>query len=191
MALKGLPSNYRVGTPGIVHDGNVTKRDDTPKYCWVSTIGQGAYWYVPYYAGEDNIACIMGLLRYPGWWCPENAWWPSEYVDDIITAGQEQITKDGGGKRSSKGVFEAKFEGRTTAIPHREPMQAILYAYFQFTLPNCNVAAVSCNHQNRHYFYNYKGESIGIVHKDGDCGGFLGIGGDPLAYCPGQDHCKD
>ncbi|KAJ3465768.1 hypothetical protein MRS44_006426 [Fusarium solani] len=191
MAIRGLPSNYRVGTPGIAHnDGNVTKRGDTPKYCWVSTIGKGTYWYVPYFAGDENIACIMGMQHYTGLWCPEEKWWPSEYVDDIIAAGQEQITKDGGGERSYKGVFEAQWEGWTNAIPSRAPMQAILDAYFRFTLPNCDTAPLACSHQNRHYYYNFKGESIGIVHKDGDCGGFLGIGGDPLAYCPGKDHCK-
>ncbi|KAF4467913.1 hypothetical protein FALBO_5217 [Fusarium albosuccineum] len=189
MAISNLPRDFRVGTPGIVHyDGNVTKRDDVPDRFWVSTIRKGIYWYVPFYAGDENYVCMMGLQRYAGNWCPEEKWWPDDYVEDIITAGQDQITKDGGGKRSSKGVFEAKWEGYTTAIPDRGPMQATLDAYFRFSLPNCDAAPQACSHQNRHYYYNFKGESIGIVHKDGDCGG---IGGDPLEYCPGQGHCKN
>ncbi|KAF4985455.1 hypothetical protein FDECE_16546 [Fusarium decemcellulare] len=172
MAISNLPRDFRVGAPGVVHyDGNVTKRDDVPDRCWVSTIGKGIYLYVPFHAGDENYVY--------------------DYVEDIITAGQDQIAKDGGGKRSSKGVFEAKWEGYTTAVPDRGPMQATLDAYFRFSLPNCDAAPQACSHQNRHYYYNFKGESIGIVHKDGDCGGFLGIGGDPLEYCPGQGHCKN
>ncbi|KAJ3537270.1 hypothetical protein NM208_g6388 [Fusarium decemcellulare] len=116
MAISNLPRDFRVGTPGIVHyDGNVTKRDDVPDRCWVSTIGKWIYWYVPFYAGDENYAY--------------------------------QITKDGGGKRSPKGVFEAKWEGYTTAIPDRGPMQATLDAYSRFSLPNCDAAPQACSHQ--------------------------------------------
>ncbi|KAF5624931.1 hypothetical protein F52700_9306 [Fusarium sp. NRRL 52700] len=196
-SIRGLPENHQIGRIGFVDlDSNLTKRNDYPDFCYVSTMGKGVWWYIPVYAGDENYACIMGHAGVgagsaPGSRCPGEQWWPADYVEDIIDAGQEQLTKDGGGKRSKKGLFEARFEGITTAVRDRGGMGAILDALFRYELPNCDFSGYTCKVMDRHYFYNYKGDSIGIVHKNTDCRGFLGFGGDTYEYCPGRGHCED
>ncbi|KAI6750931.1 hypothetical protein HG530_014381 [Fusarium avenaceum] len=194
LAIRGQP-NLRLGERGFVEAGNLTTRQvaEAPEECWVQGLGQSSYWFVPVYAGKEIYACVMAHARATGqsWNCPGEDWWPDSYVEEIITAGQEQITKDGGGETSQSGVFEARFEGTTTAVSDREGMSAVFDALFRYALPNCDTNPGHCKTKARHYYYRYKGDAIGIVHKQSDCRGFLGIGGDVYSYCPGRGHCQD
>ncbi|KAF9772696.1 hypothetical protein IL306_009570 [Fusarium sp. DS 682] len=132
----------------------------------------------------------IGASSAAGSRCPGEHWWPEYYVEDIIDVGQEQLTKDGGGKRTTKGVFEAQWEGTTTAVKDRGGMGVILDALFRYELPNCDFSGYTCKVMDRHYYYNYKADSIGIVHKKTTCRGFLGFGGDTYEYCARRGHCE-
>ncbi|KAF5002216.1 hypothetical protein FGRMN_522 [Fusarium graminum] len=194
MAIRGLPEGLRIGERTFVEPGNLTARTVAvaPDQCWVQGLGQSAYWFVPVYEGEDVYACVMGQKRFMGssYICPGDDWWPDSYVEEILAAGKEQITKDGNGKKSQNGVFEAVWEGTTNAVSDQEGMATLLDALFRFIIPNCDLN-YACKVKARHYYYKYKGDAIGIVHKNSDCRGFLGIGGDAYSYCPGHGHCQD
>ncbi|KAF4445917.1 hypothetical protein F53441_10388 [Fusarium austroafricanum] len=92
------------------------------------------------------------------WNCPGEGWWPDSYVDEIITAGQEQVYKEGGGEKSEKGVFMAQFEGTTSKISDKAEMATLLDGIFRYSMPNCDLNPGYCVSQTRHYYYSYKTE---------------------------------
>ncbi|KAF4490522.1 hypothetical protein FAGAP_10703 [Fusarium agapanthi] len=196
LAIQGFPEDVRFGEPTFVEGRNTTttKRQvaDPPDNCWVSGLGQASYWFLPVYSGDDVYACIMARKRMTGssWVCPRDNWWPDSYVDEIVSAGQEQIFKEGGGETTEKGVFKARFEGTTRKVKDKEGMSTLLDMLFRYTMPNCDASYSLCVTKSRHYYYQYKGDTIGIVHKESDCRGWFGIGGDTYAYCPGESHCQ-
>ncbi|PNP75803.1 hypothetical protein FNYG_10881 [Fusarium nygamai] len=196
LAIQGFPEDVRFGEPTFVEGRNTTttKRQvaDPPDNCWVQGLGQASYWFLPVYSGDDVYACIMARKRMTGssWVCPRDDWWPDSYVDEIVSAGQEQIFKEGGGETTEKGVFKARFEGTTRKIKDKEGMSTLLDMLFRYTLPNCDASYSLCVTKSRHYYYQYKGDTIGIKHKESDCRGWFGIGGDTYAYCPGESHCQ-
>ncbi|KAI1014637.1 hypothetical protein LB503_003985 [Fusarium chuoi] len=168
MTIQGFPEDVRIGEPTFVDRGNTTttKRQvaDPPDNCWVQGLGQSSYWFLPVYSGDDVYACIMARKRMTGssWVCPRDDWWPDSYVDEIVSAGQEQIFKEGGGKTTEKGVFKARFEGTTRKIEDKEGMSALLDMLFRYTLPNCDASYSLCVTKSRHYYYQYKGDAFSI-----------------------------
>ncbi|KAF4416100.1 hypothetical protein FACUT_12861 [Fusarium acutatum] len=153
LAIQGFLEDVRFGELTFVEGENTTttKRQvaDPPDNCWAQGLGQSSYWFLPVYSGDN----------------------PNSYVDEIVSAGQEQIFKEGGGKTTEKGVFKARFEGITRKIEDKEGMSTLLDMLFRYTLPNCDASNSLCVTKSRHYYYQYEGDTIGIVHKEPDCRG--------------------
>jgi hypothetical protein len=162
LAIKGHPDNLTFGRFEVVDSANLTKRQDpiAPEECFVSGLGMSSYWYMPVYSGDEVYACVMGHKRATGqnWECPGDEFWPDSYLEEIIAVGKEQMTKDGGGEKSYNGVFQARWEGTTTAVSDQEGMSTLFDAIFRYTMPDCDANPGICTTKSRHYYYKYKGD---------------------------------
>lgn len=158
----------------VTNDSTLASRDSTPSYCdfgFMSASGGFDYYDQTSELGDGSTSVCFGWGLGTDGNC--GAAWSDDDLNDIQTAVDEQVTKDGVFDTSKSGNWVAYFPIETSAFSNREN------SFFMIDLLAANNNAIPGD----------DGTSVGAMtwfwERDGD---YLYVTRDPLC-CPGTPLC--